>query len=496
MSASDSLSEASQPLEQEGEEGWDDWESDEGTGFQSLFGDARFQSLEEVLQHDQEQHGFGLRDFRVQVGSRGMVLWHDVMTRGAVARCRAGLCCAGSFPTLSRHCLPSTTIPLQHGLDQLGTIRLVNFIRVQTAAGLDPRPSLAAAAPGSGAAPWLDDRYLQACRGETALLDWAGRSVLHALLHGLGALLLPTKLCASNPPPAPSADGTCSPTPPLQPALMDDELLFHDWEADDEEMAEAAAAGTASAAAAGAADTGSTAAAANPAEVAALRAENEALRGMLEAMRAVVLADEGMRELAAEAAQQRGDAGGSGSAGVASTSAAGGGAAAPQDEEAKRIDESYFDSYSTFDIHREMLADKVSGESSRGSMRWACKNGGVPAAVQIRPTAVHGRSQCFAARLVVSFLSARCVPSFVARWLPWVLSLCMLSVLPHPPRLLRRPCTTCRCAPRRIATRWRRTPRSCAAPSCWMWAAARASCRCARHAAAQPLWWALMAASR
>ena len=51
---------------------------------------------------------------------------------------------------------------LQHGLDQLGTIRLVNFIRVQAAAGLDPRPALAGVAPGSGAAPWLDDRYLQA----------------------------------------------------------------------------------------------------------------------------------------------------------------------------------------------------------------------------------------------------------------------------------------------------------------------------------------------
>lgn len=68
MSASDSLSEASQPLEHEGEEGWDDWESDEGTGFQSLFDDARFQSLEEVLQHDQEQHGFSLRQLRAQVG--------------------------------------------------------------------------------------------------------------------------------------------------------------------------------------------------------------------------------------------------------------------------------------------------------------------------------------------------------------------------------------------------------------------------------------------
>lgn len=152
---------------------------------------------------------------------------------------------------------------------------------------------------------------------------------------------------------------------------MDDELLFHDWEADDEEMAEAAAQGGGSAA--GVAASGSAAAAASPAELAALRAENEALRGMLEAMRAVVLADEGMRELAAEAAQQRAHGG---SAGEASTSAAaaaagGGAAAAPEDEEAKRIDESYFDSYSTFDIHREMLADKVGCRAG-----WTVEHGG------------------------------------------------------------------------------------------------------------------------
>ncbi|PRW18336.1 putative arginine N-methyltransferase 3 [Chlorella sorokiniana] len=255
MSASDSLSEASQPLEQEGEEGWDDWESDEGTGFQSLFGEARFQSLEEALQHDQQQHGFSLRQFRAQ-----------------------------------------------HGLDQLGTIRLVNFMRVQAAAGLDPRPALEGTAPGSAAAPWLDDRY-------------------------------------------------------LQPAIMDDELLFHDWEGDDEEMAEAAAAQGAGSAAA---------AAASPPELAALRAENEALRGMLEAMRSVVLADEGMRELAAEAAQQRGGAGQASTA--AAAAAGGGGAAVQEDDEAKRIDESYFDSYSTFDIHREMLADKVRTNAYRDAL--------------------------------------------------------------------------------------------------------------------------------
>ena len=71
MSASDSLSEASQPLEgQEEEEDWDDWDSDEGTGFKSLFDDARFESLGEALEHDTAAHAFSLRQFRAQVRGR------------------------------------------------------------------------------------------------------------------------------------------------------------------------------------------------------------------------------------------------------------------------------------------------------------------------------------------------------------------------------------------------------------------------------------------
>lgn len=179
MSASDSLSEASQPLEQEGEEGWDDWESDEGTGFQSLFEEARFQSLEEVLQHDQQQHSFSLRQYRAQVGWVGRRVDRSCRMCAAAhlgCPCSAGLvprpfCC--SSPA-THPCIPnSPQCALQHGLDQLGTIRLVNFIRVQAAAGLDPRPALAGLAPGSGAAPWLDDRYLQARQeGEVVEQSW------------------------------------------------------------------------------------------------------------------------------------------------------------------------------------------------------------------------------------------------------------------------------------------------------------------------------------
>ena len=46
---------------------WDDWQEDESEGYKSLFDESRFNSLEEVLQHDQKEHGFTLRQYRAQV---------------------------------------------------------------------------------------------------------------------------------------------------------------------------------------------------------------------------------------------------------------------------------------------------------------------------------------------------------------------------------------------------------------------------------------------
>lgn len=101
-------------------------------------------------------------------------------------------------------------------------------------------------------------------------------------------------------------------------------------------------------------------------------------------MQAALLQDGGLEELLGQqqgqqAGQQQGQ--GSGSAAGAPTAAAGAedgagpsglGAAAAGDgtasasaaakEEAERVDRSYFESYSFFDIHREMLGDKVRWE--------------------------------------------------------------------------------------------------------------------------------------
>ena len=110
-------------------------------------------------------------------------------------------------------------------------------------------------------------------------------------------------------------------------------------------------------------------------------------------MQAVLLQDEGSSGLAELlAGQQLGAGGGAGtgaegpstsaaaaaaaaaaedsaSGGSKEAAAAGGAATGPGAEarEAKeRIDKSYFESYSFFDIHREMLGDKVGGAEGRG----------------------------------------------------------------------------------------------------------------------------------
>lgn len=75
---------------------------------------------------------------------------------------------------------PSLTQQL--GLDDYGTIRVINFIRTEVAAGRDPRPALsAAAAAGSSsaaneaaaaAAPWSGDTYLQPVLADDPLLTY------------------------------------------------------------------------------------------------------------------------------------------------------------------------------------------------------------------------------------------------------------------------------------------------------------------------------------
>lgn len=75
---------------------------------------------------------------------------------------------------------PLTPLTQQLGLDDYGTIRVINFIRAEVAAGRDPRPALSTAAAGSSsagteagaAAPWSSDTFLQPVLADDPLLTY------------------------------------------------------------------------------------------------------------------------------------------------------------------------------------------------------------------------------------------------------------------------------------------------------------------------------------
>lgn len=114
------------------------------------------------------------------------------------------------------------------------------------------------------------------------------------------------------------------------PVLEDDALLSYDWEGDDEEGEEPASS---------AAPFGKQTLPGGSSGAEALETENAALKAAVQALQAALLADTEVPGSAQADQAKAGDA----------TAA----------DAAARVDDAYFDSYSFFDIHREMLSDKV-----------------------------------------------------------------------------------------------------------------------------------------
>lgn len=211
---------------------------------------------------------------------------------------------------------PCARIPLrwQAGLDEYDVLRVINYIRSRVKSGQDPKPDLEAQlqASASSPAPWTGDHF-------------------------------------------------------LVPVLEEDGLLCYDY---DEYLAEAAANGrTGSNAAAGTSQPeAGTANRQLVEEARALREENEALREMLQGLQLALMPEELRSESMAGAALAAES--GSNQAGPStepSSQPPTQPAQQPQEpspvsskEAAKKeIDDSYFDSYSGFKIHQEMLSDKV-----------------------------------------------------------------------------------------------------------------------------------------
>lgn len=128
----------------------------------------------------------------------------------------------------------------------------------------------------------------------------------------------------------------------MRPVLVEDELLLHDWEEENEGAAGAASVPTSSAA--------------------QLQRENDALRSALAAMQELALQDDALNRLVQE---QRSSQAAAPSKPYDDLAAEAGPSTVPTPEAAAAaaVDATYFESYSFFDIHREMLGDKVRTEA-------------------------------------------------------------------------------------------------------------------------------------
>ncbi len=234
---------------------------------------------------------------------------------------------------------------MQAGLDMYGFIQVINYIRSEVAAGRDPRPTLktiTAQHTATATAPWCTEKY-------------------------------------------------------LIPAKEDDALLFYEYDEWTNAAAAAAAGAGSSGAGAGDAAAGGVALAAAQRDNAALRSQVEELQlalatlqsAMLQARGALLEADvspagpsaprfapatatAGATTMAVDAAAVPPSTSNSSTAqpvqpvtaAAGEPSTSGRAAGRPQGsqknaQQTKEIEGSYFDSYSGFNIHKEMISDQV-----------------------------------------------------------------------------------------------------------------------------------------
>lgn len=248
----------------------------------------------------------------------------------------------------------------QEKLDEYAVIQLVNYIRSQVAAGADPLPALAAstsdsAATGSRPRPWQDERYLRPVLPDDALLFFDVREAVEG--EDFAPAALPAAQQALAPSGGASAPDASSSSQAvalaqlqrenemlktalqqMQAACMPQELLE-----DDVAMAEAAVGALTLSPAAAAAASGSGAASTSASAHDAVAAAPSSRSG-------AAAVGPGGSLVAAGGGRGKG----SSHQRAASSAAA-----------ARAIDDAYFDSYSGFGIHREMLSDKPRTEAYR-----------------------------------------------------------------------------------------------------------------------------------
>ncbi|KAG7670172.1 hypothetical protein Ndes2526A_g06504 [Nannochloris sp. 'desiccata'] len=212
---------------------WEEWEDDESSAVKCLFSSDTFPNIDAALDFDKNTNAFNLREWRQANEASEYV-----------------------------------------------TLKVINYIRTEVAAGRDPRPLLTLVSSNTSA-PWSDDAFL------------------------------------------------C-------PVLANDELLLHDWAAEQPLLETDAEAVN----------------------------EEDDMAAMFEDMKQLAMTDPALRDLLLAASG--GTAGAEmrcnhdiSSSDDASESSDGDTAAKAAAFNAAAIDATYFESYSFFDIHRDMLSDRV-----------------------------------------------------------------------------------------------------------------------------------------
>lgn len=129
---------------------WGDGDAEEVT--KSLFSDSTLPSAQQALDHDAREHGFDLRHFRSQVWFlRPSCAWVSVTAGFPVPKSHYTLCCFD-----------------QKGLSDYDTIRCINYIRTEVAAG---RLSVEALnGQTSDEHPWQKDQYMHPAIPDDPLL--------------------------------------------------------------------------------------------------------------------------------------------------------------------------------------------------------------------------------------------------------------------------------------------------------------------------------------
>ena len=142
----------SEAVSDEDERDWSEWgDGDDDEATKSLFSDNILPSAQQAIAHDAREHGFDLRHFKSQVRCHRLSVFRSTLQISPEYESKPVLCCSE-----------------QNKLSDYDTIRCINYIRTEVAAG---RLSLEALNDQtSSERPWQKDEYMHPVLPDDPLL--------------------------------------------------------------------------------------------------------------------------------------------------------------------------------------------------------------------------------------------------------------------------------------------------------------------------------------